>query len=43
MLSRRPSAAADNGFELKPETVPAPPPRPVPVAAPVKGKARKKK
>lgn len=43
MLSRRPSAPADNGFELKPETVAAPPARPVPVPAQVKGKARKKK
>lgn len=45
MLSRRPSAPADAGFELKPDTAPA---RPAP-AAPKgtgqkhKGKARKKK
>jgi DNA-binding transcriptional MerR regulator len=40
MLSRRPVAQGDNGFELKPE--PAPPPKP-PQQAQAKGKARKKK
>ena len=44
MLSRRPSASTDGGFELKPETVPAPPARPAAVQAPgAKAKARKKK
>ena len=41
MLSRRPSAAAENGFELKPDTVPSVPVKAA--AAPVKAKARKKK
>lgn len=41
MLSRRPSAPAESGFELKPDTVPSVPVKAAPAA--VKGKARKKK
>ena len=41
MLSRRPAAPAEGGFELKPDTVPSVPVKAAPAA--VKGKARKKK